>query len=84
MRHLGEVVATQAATAEPGDTCLRFTSTLKFDNLYSDFNISVEVYYLQTQPKYLPHERKYHINHSGINKKVRCFIVLLFAVSLVI
>ncbi|XP_025154698.1 anillin isoform X3 [Harpegnathos saltator] len=67
MRHLGEVVATQTATAaEPDDSCLRFPSTLKFDDLYSDFTIVVEVYSLQTQPKYLPHERKYHINHTGI------------------
>ncbi|XP_014485813.1 PREDICTED: actin-binding protein anillin-like isoform X2 [Dinoponera quadriceps] len=66
MRHLGEVVATQTATAaEPDDSCLRFPSTLKFDELYSDFRIAVEVYSLQTQPKYLPHERKYHINHTG-------------------
>lgn len=66
MYHLGEVIATQAATAEPGDSCLRFTSTLKLDNLHSDFRIGVEVYSLQTQPKSLPHEKKYHINHNGL------------------
>lgn len=66
MRYLGEVIATQTATAaEPDDSCLRFLSTLKFDDLNSDFKIAVEVYSLQTQPKYLPHERKYHINHTG-------------------
>ncbi|XP_020289290.1 anillin isoform X2 [Pseudomyrmex gracilis] len=62
MYHLGEVVATQAATAEPGDSCLRFTSMLKLENLYSDFKIDVEVYSFQTQPKFLPHEKKYHIS----------------------
>ncbi|CAL1683305.1 unnamed protein product [Lasius platythorax] len=66
MYHLGEMVATQAATAEPGDSCIRFTSMLKFDNLYSDYKIDVEVYSLQTQPKFLPHEKKYHINHHNI------------------
>ncbi|XP_011261176.2 anillin-like isoform X1 [Camponotus floridanus] len=66
MYHLGEMVATQAATAEPGDSCIRFTSMLKFENLYSDFKIDVEVYSLQTQPKFLPHEKKYHINHHNI------------------
>ncbi|XP_072754258.1 anillin-like [Anoplolepis gracilipes] len=66
MYHLGEVVATQAATAEPGDSCIRFTSMLKFDNLHSDFEIDVEVYCLQTQPKFLPHEKKYHIHHQNI------------------
>ncbi|XP_071558799.1 anillin-like isoform X2 [Temnothorax nylanderi] len=64
MYYLGEVVATQAATAEPGDSCIRFTSMLKLDNLHSDFKILVEVYTFQTHPKYLPHEKKYHINHN--------------------
>ncbi|KAL6257213.1 hypothetical protein P5V15_012140 [Pogonomyrmex californicus] len=70
MYYLGEVVATQAATAEPGDSCIRFTSLLKFDNLHSDFKILVEVYTFQTQPKYLPHEKKYHISHTvkAVNK----------------
>ena len=66
MYHLGEVVATQAATAEPGDSCIRFTSMLKFDNLHSDFKIDVEIYCLETQPKFLPHEKKYHINHHNL------------------
>lgn len=64
MYYLGEVVATQAATAEPGDSCIPFTSMLKFDNLHSDFKVLVEVYTFQTQPKYLPHEKKYHISHA--------------------
>lgn len=70
MYYLGEVVATQAATAEPGDSCIRFTSMLKLDNLHSDFKVLVEVYTFQTQPKYLPHEKKYHISHTvkAVNK----------------
>nr|XP_012224702.1 PREDICTED: actin-binding protein anillin-like isoform X2 [Linepithema humile] len=70
MSHLGEVIATQAATAEPGDSCIRFPSMLKLDDLHSDFKINVEVYSFQTQPKYLPHEKKYHIGHNvkTINK----------------
>ncbi|XP_011867270.1 PREDICTED: actin-binding protein anillin isoform X2 [Vollenhovia emeryi] len=70
MYYLGDVVATQAATAEPGDSCIRFTSMLKLDNLHSDFEIVVEVYTFQTQPKYLPHEKKYHISHTAksVNK----------------
>lgn len=79
MRHLGEVVATQATTAEPGDSCLRFTSTLKFDNLHSNFMINIEIYSLQTQPKYLPHERKYHISHNGA--KVRSFSFFLLIIN---
>lgn len=64
MSHLGELVGTQAATAEPGDSCLRFTSMLKLDDLHSDFRINIEIYSFQTQPKYLPHEKKYHISHN--------------------
>lgn len=63
--YLGEVVATQAATAEPGDACICFTSMLKLEDLHSDFKLQVEVYTLQTQPKYLPHEKKYHINYNA-------------------
>lgn len=79
MYHLGEVIATQAATAEPGDSCIRFTSMLKFENLHSDFEIDVEVYSLQTQPKFLPHEKKYHINHHNI--KVRFLYIFLKIVT---
>ncbi|XP_036146004.1 anillin isoform X2 [Monomorium pharaonis] len=70
MYYLGEVVATQAATADPGDSCIRFSSMLKLENLHNDFKILVEVYTFQTQPKYLPHEKKYHISHNvkAVNK----------------
>jgi len=79
MYYLGEVFATQAATAEPGDSCIRFTSMLKLDNLHSDFKILVEVYTFQTQPKYLPHEKKYHINHTvKVSLKARSFLAFLF------
>ncbi|GAB1861531.1 Actin-binding protein anillin [Camponotus japonicus] len=81
MYHLDEMVSTQAATAEPGDSCIRFTSMLKFDNLTSDFKINIEVYSLQTQQKFLPHEKKYHINLHNIKttnktpKKKNHFVV---------
>jgi len=79
MYYLGEVFATQAATAEPGDSCIRFTSMLKLDNLHSDFKILVEVYTFQTQPKYLPHEKKYHISHNvKVSLKARSFLAFLF------
>jgi len=75
MYHLDEMVSTQATTAEPGDSCIRFTSMLKFDNLTSDFKINIEVYSLQTQQKFLPHEKKYHINLHNI--KVRSLYIFL-------
>ncbi|XP_076622147.1 anillin-like isoform X2 [Colletes latitarsis] len=63
MRHLEEIVATPVVVAEPGDSCLRFPSTLKLNDLYSDFKITIEIYSLQTQAEILPHEIKYHINN---------------------
>lgn len=65
MRHLEEIVATPVVIIEPGDSCLRFPSTLKLNDLYSDFKITVEIYSLQTQPEMLPHEIKYHINNGN-------------------
>ncbi|XP_043524483.1 anillin isoform X1 [Frieseomelitta varia] len=65
MRHLEEIVATPVVIAEAGDSCLRFPSTLKLNDLYSDFKITIEIYSLQTQPELLPHEIKYHINSGN-------------------
>lgn len=86
MRHLEEIVATPVVIVEPGDSCLRFPSTLKLNDLYSDFKITVEIYSLQTQPEMLPHEIKYHINNgngssinsNNCNKKVNSYFTLLY------
>lgn len=67
VRHLDHVVATPVVVAEPGDSCLRFPSTLKLQDLYSDFKITLEIYSLETRAEVLPHEIKYHIHN---NKKV--------------
>ncbi|XP_043499901.1 anillin isoform X2 [Polistes fuscatus] len=63
--HLDEVLATPVVVAESGDSCLRFPSTLKLQNLYSDFKVTVEIYSLRTQAEMLPHEVKYHIYNNG-------------------
>ncbi|XP_015175372.1 PREDICTED: actin-binding protein anillin-like isoform X2 [Polistes dominula] len=63
--HLDEVLATPVVVAESGDSCLRFPSTLKLQNLYSDFKVTVEIYSLRTQAEMLPHEVKYHIHNNG-------------------
>ncbi|XP_066599667.1 anillin-like isoform X2 [Prorops nasuta] len=65
IRHLDEVLATPVVEASARDSCVRFPSTLKFQNLYSDFKVTIEVYFLQTQAEILPHEIKYHINNNG-------------------
>ncbi|XP_063982129.1 anillin-like isoform X2 [Diachasmimorpha longicaudata] len=64
VKHLDIVIATQVVQVEPGDSCIRFPSTLKLEDLYSDFKINVEVYSFQTRAEILPHEVKYHI-HGG-------------------
>ncbi|XP_017877155.1 anillin isoform X3 [Ceratina calcarata] len=78
MKHLEEIIATPVVTVEPGDSCLRFPSTLKLNDLNNDFKITIEIYSLESQPEILPHEIKYHINHgnacnssnSNCNKKL--------------
>lgn len=67
MRHLETVIATPVVQAQSGDSCLRFPSTLKLQDLYSDFKVTIEVYSLQTRAEILPHEIKYHIHNSGSN-----------------
>lgn len=90
IRYLEEVLTTPVVLAESGDSCLRFPSTLKLQNLYSDFKITVEIYSLQTQAEMLPHEVKYHIHNNGggwnsgnsskDNKKVKLNLFLSFRI----
>ncbi|XP_044012506.1 anillin-like isoform X2 [Aphidius gifuensis] len=65
VRHLDTIIATPIVLAEPGDSCIRFPSTLKLDNLYSDFKVTIEVYSLETRAEILPHDVKYHIHNNG-------------------
>ncbi|XP_015592644.1 anillin isoform X2 [Cephus cinctus] len=67
IRHLENIVATPVVMAEPGDSCIRFPSTLKLQDLYSDFKITIEIYSLETRAEVLPHEIKYHIHNNGSN-----------------
>ncbi|XP_023289978.1 anillin isoform X2 [Orussus abietinus] len=65
VRHLENVVTTPAVLAETGDYSVRFPSTLKLQDLYSDFKVTIEIYSLETRAEILPHEIKYHIHNSG-------------------
>ncbi|XP_033212205.1 anillin-like isoform X2 [Belonocnema kinseyi] len=65
VRHMENVVSTPVVQTESGDSCVRFPSTLKIEDLYSDFQIKIEVYSLQTRAEVLPHEIKYHIHNNG-------------------
>ncbi|XP_008546672.1 anillin isoform X2 [Microplitis demolitor] len=61
IRHLDTVIATPVVQVDRNDSCIRFPSTIKLDDLYSDFKITIEVYSLETRAEILPHEIKYHI-----------------------
>ncbi|KAK0094820.1 hypothetical protein PV326_009930 [Microctonus aethiopoides] len=63
IRHLDVIIATPIVQAEPGDACIRFPSTIKLDDLCSNFKITIEVYSLETRAEILPHEVKYHIHN---------------------
>ncbi|XP_043484341.1 anillin isoform X1 [Leptopilina heterotoma] len=65
VRHMENIVSTPVIQVEPGDSCIRFPSTLKIEDLYSDFKITIEVYSLQTRAEVLPHEIKYHIHNNS-------------------
>ncbi|XP_051173713.1 anillin isoform X3 [Leptopilina boulardi] len=65
VRHMENIVSTPVIQVEQGDSCIRFPSTLKIEDLYSDFKITIEVYSLQTRAEVLPHEIKYHIHNNS-------------------
>ncbi|KAH0534481.1 anillin-like isoform X1 [Cotesia glomerata] len=65
IRHLDTVIATPVVQVSQNDSCVRFPSTIKLENLYSDFKVTVEVYSLETRAEILPHEVKYHIHNSS-------------------
>ncbi|XP_014204655.1 anillin-like isoform X2 [Copidosoma floridanum] len=67
IRYLDTVIATPVIKADSGDSCLRFPSTLKLQDLYSDFKVTIEIYSLQTRAEILPHDIKYHIHSNGSN-----------------
>ncbi|XP_058803979.1 anillin isoform X4 [Phymastichus coffea] len=75
VRYWDSVIATPVVQVQPGDSCLRFPSTLKIQELFSDFRVTIDIYSLQTRAEILPHEIKYHIhnstsNHSSKDKKI--------------
>lgn len=61
-----KLVSTVVSNATNPDIELLIPGSITLKNIYSDFTITFEVYCLQAQEEFLPHEVKYHIN-----KKVR-------------
>ncbi|KAJ8973922.1 hypothetical protein NQ317_001128 [Molorchus minor] len=52
------------------DTDLYIPGNVTLNNVYSDFTVTFEVYCLQAQEEFLPHEVKYHINNKKSANKL--------------
>ncbi|KAJ8910491.1 hypothetical protein NQ315_012338 [Exocentrus adspersus] len=63
-----KLVSTIITNAKNPDADLYIPGSITLDNIYSDFTVTFEVYLLQAQEEYLPHEIKYHINSKKSNK----------------
>ncbi|GLV36450.1 scraps [Carabus blaptoides fortunei] len=56
------LVSTVASPRDSPELNLRVPGSVRLENIYADFTVTVEVYSLQAQEEMLPHELKYHIN----------------------
>lgn len=67
------LVSTFASPKDSPELSLRIPGSIKLENIYSDFTVTVEVYSLQAQEELLPHDLKYHINTKkvGSNHLIR-------------
>lgn len=64
-----KLVSTVVSNASNPDTELSIPGSITLKNIYSDFTITFEVYCLQAQEEFLPHEVKYHINKKVSNNR---------------
>lgn len=60
------LVSTVASPRDSPELNLRVPGSVRLENIYSDFTVTVEVYSLQAQEEMLPHEVKYHINTKKV------------------
>ncbi|CAH1118405.1 unnamed protein product [Phaedon cochleariae] len=65
-----KLVSTVIHNAKNPDTELRIPGTVILKDIYSDFTVTFEVYCLQAQEEFLPHEVKYHINNKKSGSKL--------------
>lgn len=59
------LVSTIVPNRKNPDMELSIPGTIKLDDVYSDFTVTLEVYSLQAEEELLPHELKYHIKKVG-------------------
>ncbi|KAJ8956078.1 hypothetical protein NQ318_016530 [Aromia moschata] len=65
-----KLVSTVVSNVKNPDADLCIPGTVTLNNIYSDFTITFEVYCLQAQEEFLPHEIKYHINNKKSTNKL--------------
>ncbi|KAJ8934598.1 hypothetical protein NQ314_013261 [Rhamnusium bicolor] len=65
-----KLVSTVVRDVKNPDVDLCIPGTVTLHNIYSDFTVTFEVYCLQAQEEWLPHEIKYHINNKKSGNKL--------------
>nr|CAH7732164.1 unnamed protein product [Callosobruchus chinensis] len=65
-----KLVSTCVQNAKNPDTELCVPGVVVLNDIYSDFTVTFEVYCLQAQEEFLPHEVKYHIQKKSNGKLV--------------
>ncbi|XP_057658222.1 anillin-like isoform X1 [Diorhabda carinulata] len=65
-----KLTSTVVLSVKNPDTELVIPGSVVIHNIYSDFTITFEVYCLQAQEEFLPHEVKYHINNKKPGNKL--------------
>lgn len=68
IRHQERVISTQIICTLPGLHSMRFQDSIRMEDMYADFKVTLEVYGMEAKKQLLPHDVKYHI---GL-KKVCC------------
>lgn len=61
MENSEQIVATKTIPTLPGLLSVKFPDSLRLDNVFADFKVTLEIYGMHAQPEILPHEVKYHI-----------------------
>ncbi|CAH0551583.1 unnamed protein product [Brassicogethes aeneus] len=65
-----KLVSTVAGSKKNPEVDLYIPGTIILKNVYSDLTVTFEVYCLQAQEEFLPHEVKYHINNKKPSSKM--------------
>uniref|UniRef100_A0A6M2DUL3 Putative actin binding protein anillin n=1 Tax=Xenopsylla cheopis TaxID=163159 RepID=A0A6M2DUL3_XENCH len=61
IRHQERVISTQIICTLPGLHSMRFQDSIRMEDMYADFKVTLEVYGMEAKKQLLPHDVKYHI-----------------------